>query len=61
MYDPVETGFYKFSEFEAIKIPKILKALNFPTTFGRGCSFSEFLLADNMEGYKNSEFWFKLP
>ena len=53
-------GYYKFSKFEAIEIPKFLKALNFPTTFKGGCSFSEFLLAlktENMEGYKNSEFW----
>ena len=56
------TGYYKFSEFEAIKIPKILKALNFPTIFSGGCSFSEFLLAQktkNMGGYKNSEFWIR--
>ena len=34
-------GYYKFSELEAIKIPKFFKALNFPTTFKGGCSFSE--------------------
>ena len=42
LLDGLKTGYYKFSEFEAIKIPKFLKALNFPTTFKGAVVFPNF-------------------
>ena len=39
----VRRGYYKFSEFKAIKATKFFKALNFLTAFQGGCKNSESL------------------
>ena len=51
-------GYYKFSELETIKAPKLFKVVNFPTTFKGGCRFSECQaigFPKEAVGSKNSE------